>query len=50
MGEYGAPGALCLYQDWSREIAGVGQASVDYGFLLLIAAVPMYVWRAANGK
>jgi APA family basic amino acid/polyamine antiporter len=32
-----------VYSLW--EIAGAGQASVYYGFLLLMAAVPLYVWR-----
>jgi APA family basic amino acid/polyamine antiporter len=32
-----------VYSLW--EIAGAGQASVYHGFLLLMAAVPLYVWR-----
>jgi APA family basic amino acid/polyamine antiporter len=32
-----------VYSLW--EIAGAGQTSVYYGFLLLMAAVPLYVWR-----
>lgn len=31
------------YSLWA--IAGAGQASVYYGFLLLMAAIPFYVWR-----
>jgi APA family basic amino acid/polyamine antiporter len=36
-----------IYTLW--EIAGAGQASVYYGFLLLMAAIPIYVFKARNG-
>ncbi|NCD69708.1 amino acid permease [Mucilaginibacter agri] len=37
-----------VYSLW--EIAGAGQSSVYYGFILLMAAIPFYVWGAYKKK
>lgn len=42
------PGLAFLYSLWA--IAGSGRDTVYWGFLLLLAGIPVYVWSKSRGQ
>jgi basic amino acid/polyamine antiporter, APA family len=42
------PGLAFIYSLWA--IGGAGRDTVYWGFLLLLAGIPVYVWKKLNSK